>query len=160
MAGLPEATRLALEAAEPQEFELPEDTVPGFCMVECHEGEFPLLRIFATLEGLVARMAKLEGQDVTVHPFWGIPLPFSTAPNRVLLLPGDKAIGINKSQRPVDVSEKTLEVQEDCFLGMPELSIAPPSYIKEDAARAEALAAAADADDTFDDDDETLSSPK
>jgi hypothetical protein len=139
--------------------DLPEAARPAFCMVECAEGQFPVLRLFSTLEGLVERMQSLEGRDVAVWPFWGVPLPFSQGPNRVLILPDDQAITIDKRQRVVDIDEDDIILQEDGFLGLPELSIAPPSYVKEDEERAAAMqeaAANAAVDDDEDDDDEAL----
>ena len=149
------AARQTLDGNLPEdESELPEGRGLGFCMIECEEGEFPALRIFRTLNGLVERIRSQDGKDIVVWPFLGIPLPFSKGPNRVLLLPSDKAITISETQTHVELREEDLEIQEDGFLGPPELSIAAPSYINEDEAREEAMSKAGEAVEEPSGDDE------
>jgi hypothetical protein len=123
----------------------------GYCMVEAPDGEFPTLRLFHTLEGLVERLTNLDGQDVVVFPFFGTPLPISTGPNRFLLLPNDLAVAITKQQQHVDLSEEDVTVEESGFLGPPALGIQAPEYFNNDDGKVRGTIDDSDFDDEDDD---------
>jgi hypothetical protein len=57
-------------------------------MVVMQDGEYPTLEIFPNIDALTKRMRALEGKDVNVFPFFGIPVPFTAGPHRFLELPG------------------------------------------------------------------------
>jgi hypothetical protein len=56
------------------------------CMVVVPDGDFPTLEIFPNIDALTNRMRALEGQEVSVFPFFGVPVPFTAGPNRFLQL--------------------------------------------------------------------------
>jgi hypothetical protein len=58
-----------------------------WCMVVAQDGEYPTLEIFPDIDALTKRMRALEGKDANVFPFFGVPVPFTTGPNRFLELP-------------------------------------------------------------------------
>lgn len=103
------------------------ENVPRFCLVESENGEWPRLRICNNAEALVKQMAAVEGKDMTVFPFYGIPLRFSKGPQRYLILPdGETALSIPvvegaKIQR-VEAELLGLEVEPNNFVGPPELA--------------------------------------
>lgn len=112
-----------------------------YCLVEAHDGEFPLLKVYRNVQGLINRMAELEGKDVTVWPFYGIPIQFSMAMKgaRIIFMPDDQAM----TTKPIDnlqtILDSEVPLQEDRFLGDPVLAAALAA-VDEDVAREEALA--------------------
>lgn len=101
-----------------------------FCLVECPDGEFPVLRVFRTAEALARRLQQLEGGDVTAWAFYGIPLPITQGPQRYVLLP-DRQTGMSIPVRAGEAIQQVdlalldeVVVQEDGFLGPPELAAA------------------------------------
>ena len=107
---------------------------PVWCLCEFPEGEFPKVRLFRSPDNLARYMRRLEGQEVAVWAFYGVPLSF-TAPDpkfnrRYLCLPGNQeAILIpsspTESIQRVDISILELlglDVQEDGWLGDPRLA--------------------------------------
>lgn len=70
---------------------------PRWCVCESPEGEFLKIRIFTELTKLVAYLASLEGREVAVWNFYGVPVRMTlrnpTSKQRYLLLPGcDEAV--------------------------------------------------------------------
>jgi hypothetical protein len=130
-AGLTRAAREALDgmAASPPSYQQADARLARPCLVEAPDGDWPLLRQFHSLEDLVRRLGQLEGEDVVAWAFFGIPLPFTRGPQRYLALPdGVRAITVPLYEggpiRAVPLQDvlDTLGVQEDGFLGPPELS--------------------------------------
>jgi hypothetical protein len=81
--------------------------------------------MFNDPEALASRLAFLEGQEVAVWPFFGLPMGFTKGPPRHLMLPNGEAmtIPISDSQAPEIVQRlfDAADMQEDGFLGPPEL---------------------------------------
>lgn len=133
---LPDAAREALlqvpmaaDATPPEAATLPVvvDNQQRYLLLECPSGEFPKLRSFRTPEKLVARLAKLAGQDVVAYIFFGVHLPFTVGPQRYLHLPDGQhllAIPFPPGALPETVEAATvaMELQDDHFLGPPELA--------------------------------------
>lgn len=99
----------------------------SYCAVVCPDGEFPRCLEFASREVMARQLAVYLGQDVAVIPFLGTPLPITVGPQRYVLLPDDRAISIPLApgHRVVEAEASLLgqEIQEDWFLGRPELAI-------------------------------------
>jgi hypothetical protein len=126
----PEA-REALEAAahrpEPRPEEEYDGSVARYGLVECPDGDWGAMRLFKRVEGLAARVGQLEGEDVVVWAFFGLPLRLTKGPQRYLLLPNGKAIMVPMYEGgPCKIVDAglidVLEVQEDGYLGPPELA--------------------------------------
>ena len=118
----------AVEVVEESD-EVFDDSTYRFCLVESPEGDYPRLRMFNDAASLAKRLASLEGQDVAVWPFYGLPLSFTKleggAP-RHLILPSGSALTIPTfpGQEPEETSSffaSDSDIQEDGFLGPPEL---------------------------------------
>ena len=110
--GLPGFAREAVdsEAIEPATDAdvFAEDARKGWCVVESPEGDFPRIRVFKSLEGLVRYFAKQEGKETSLWPFVGTPMRFTRRSNpkdgadevRYLILPGEtEAVAIPQSLR-------------------------------------------------------------
>lgn len=106
----------------------PDATAGRFGLVETRGGEWGVMRLFKSLNGLASRIAALEGQDVVVHAFYGIPLPLTKGPQRYIFAPdGLTAMMIPMYVNgPVQVVEADLvsaiDRQEDGFVGPPALA--------------------------------------
>lgn len=111
--------------------ELPEPADPSlarFCMVEVdHSGEhWPMLKVFQSARQLAVHLGKLEKEDVSVWPFFGVPLRFTEGPQRYLLLPdGTTAMMIPLAPGGptpiVDAGLLATPLKDGNFLGPPEL---------------------------------------
>jgi hypothetical protein len=129
--GLTAEGREAVDAGVPDARPPEADIEPGavrYALIEVPSGEWPVVRVFKSAEGLAGRVGMLEGEDVVVAPFYGVPLSFTKGPQRYLLLPdGQTAIQVPMYQGgPCKLVDASLlgnaEVQTDGFLGPPELS--------------------------------------
>lgn len=158
--GLPESVTVALDHVGLEGMPAAvEKNGSGYCLIEAPDGEFPALRMFYTLEGLVERLTKLVGQDVVAYPFFGTPLPISKGPDRFLLLPNDKAVAITKQQHRVDLSEEDVEVEESGYLGPGALSIPAPSYVDDESDESRGVRRVIDVDLADDDEDDDCPDP-
>lgn len=138
----------------------PDDTrnaqQPCFCLVEGRDGQWPVLRTFKSAEGLARRIGQLEGEDVILWPFFGVPLEFSKGGQRYLRLPdGENLLSIPRfeggpvSRLPVTAIRK-FDAQDTGFVGPPELA---SNRAAEEKLQAALLAEERD-DDEEDEDDE------
>jgi len=114
---------------------------PRYALVEAPAEEYPKLRIFPTLEGLVEYMGTLEGQDTVVWPFFGVPMRFTQSPQRYLVLPNGLAVTIPMYEdQPLEYVELTeADYQTDAFLGDPDMAethelgeVSLPAKVEED----------------------------
>jgi hypothetical protein len=98
--------------------------VPQFCLVECPDGEWPVVKTFPTADALAQRVGELHGQDCVVWAFYGIPLRLTRGPRRHLLLPDGTALPATwGGAGRVSADQFTsADVQDDGFVGPPELS--------------------------------------
>ena len=99
---------------------VPRERRPRYCVVECAEGEWPVLRMFGDDAGRLAwHLASLEGKDVCVFPFYGVPIPLSRGPYRIMVLPDDTAWQLSPVVQPLKFIDGEIRLQEDGFLGPP-----------------------------------------
>jgi len=124
----PSAAKALLGEAEAPSYEKPvKDTNHRFGLVECVDGEWTVTRTYKKPETLARRLCELDGQDVVVSAFYGIPLTITKGPQRYLMLPGGtQAITIPIVEglaAPIVDAElvRHLAIEEDGFLGPPEL---------------------------------------
>jgi hypothetical protein len=103
----------------------PEDSTPPvsekrmrYCLVECENGAEPMLRVFSSPADMARHIRQLDGQDVYVFPVYGVPLPFTVAPERIVLLPDNSGYKIGKKIELVLTVDEELTVQENHFLGV------------------------------------------
>jgi hypothetical protein len=127
-ASLTEEARVALRgpavavAATPP----PKDLRLG--LVELHDGQLPVLRVYSSAAALARRLQALQDQDVAVIPFYGKPLKFTKGPQRYLQLPdGNNVIMIPLVKGgPTTILEADLlhdpVYQEDWYIGPAELA--------------------------------------
>lgn len=105
---------------------LPKGTSYG--LFESPDGEWATVRMFRNAEDLARRISELEGQDIVVLPFVGIPLALTKGSPRHLLLPDNAtAAAIPLAEGlPVElVSVRSIadkEIQEDGYLGHPAMT--------------------------------------
>lgn len=112
----------------------PPDPLPDlpcrYGLVEAPDGEMPSLRLFRTPEALAARVAELDGRDVAVWAFFGVPVPLTVGPARHLLLPDGRAARVpafpGDPPAVVDSAPPGAALQEDGFLGPPDLLVGGP----------------------------------
>jgi len=128
--GLSEPAREAVDELVPteerEEAGAVDENALRYCCVENTGEEEPVLRIFRTPEALARHLSKLDGGDVYVIPFLGVPLRFSGGPQRYLELPdGDKVMVVPHLPggpcRVVDADLVDFDPQENFFLGPDEL---------------------------------------
>lgn len=139
---------------EPEPESDADDDMARYCMFECMDGEWPVLREFKSVEGLVRRMVQLKDADMVVCPFFGIPLTFTQGPQRYLFLPGGvRAVSVPHYESgpsqivPANLLEE-LPIQEDGYLGPRALvENSPPEII-------DAIVEDSDEDEDNDDDDD------
>jgi hypothetical protein len=98
--------------------------VPQYCLVECPDGEWPVVKTFPTADVLAERICELQGQDCVVWAFYGVPLRLTRGPRRHLLLPDGTSLPVTwGGAGPVSAAPFTsADVQHDGFVGPPELS--------------------------------------
>lgn len=107
--------------------------VPGYWVVEQEEGENPTRKNFRNnVKALAEYLAKLKDKDVFVHIFYGVPLHFTKEPNRTLLLLDNTAVQFQPIVRMLKGLTDAVEVQEDGFMGPPELQMLVPLTKKTD----------------------------
>ncbi len=124
----PSAAKALLGETEEPVFEKPvKETNYRFGLVECKDGEWAVTRAYKKPETLARRLCELDGKDVVVSAFFGIPLAITKGPQRYLMLPGGtQAITVPIVEglaTPIIDAEtiRHLGVEEDGFLGPPEL---------------------------------------
>jgi hypothetical protein len=98
-----------------------------WCLVCTRDGEWPELTTFRTAEQLATQLQRLEGHDVTVHCFYGLPLSITKGPQRYIKLPSGELLTVPLyAGVPCErhhVSELTdLEYETTGFMGPPELA--------------------------------------
>ncbi len=102
-----------------------------WCLCEVVEGEFPVMRVFPELEGLVQALAEREGKMVHVWPMYGLPLqltqsfiPANGKACRFLRLPNTgKSVLVVKGgayELVDDTTTPAVELQQDGWLGDPD----------------------------------------
>jgi hypothetical protein len=96
---------------------------PMYCAVKSPDGEFPTAHVFQRPESLARFVSALDGQDVCVWIFYGLPVPVTKGPNRALILPDDTYLPLDETVQRFEADPDTLEIQEDGFLGPEALSI-------------------------------------
>jgi len=129
-ARLSEGAREKLDESVPQ-VEKPElDANPNtyqFTLIEHFDGEYPVVRTFKSAELMALHIARLEGQNVTVTAFYGVVMRLTKGPTRYLTMPDRETAltvphgGFGPSKRVELDLLGCLDVQEDGFLGDPEL---------------------------------------
>lgn len=131
-AGLSPAIQQQIEADVPPPDKVePDVNAARYCIIEGPDGEFPHLHGYSTPKACAERLRELEGKDTVVHVVYGIPLRITVGPQRYLLLPdGQQAIQVpmipNGPAKLLDASLiEDMEIQEDGFLGPPELIDTP-----------------------------------
>lgn len=127
--GLSTAARTALSGLP--EPEPPERAVSRsnarYGLLEAHDGDWPVLKLYKKPEAVARRLAALQGKDVVVSVFFGLPLAITRGPQRYLFLPGgEQAIEIPVVEglptRTVPAEQVAeLPVEESGFFGPPEL---------------------------------------
>jgi len=136
------------------------DTSPAWCVCEMPEGDFPRVRVFGDFEVMLRHVGKLEGDEVSVWIFYGVPVSITQADadsSRYILTSRTEAFRLPSSAAEEVVSVdrafvSNLSVQEDGWLGDPSLTkSAAPSYYVHESSR----------DDEFDpsDDDGDIMEP-
>jgi hypothetical protein len=157
-ATLTDQARVALDAAASAGAPVVEDvdmSVARFGLVEAPDGEWASIKLFKTAEGLARRVGMLEGEDMVVWGFVGFPLQLTRGPQRYLLLPGDEAVmvpmyeGGPVKRVPADLVE-SLPVQEDGYIGPPELANTKVVHAKLGSESGQPAATGQDADDEDD----------
>lgn len=129
---------------------------PQHFTIECADGEHPLTRIFRNEEAQLSRARDLEGKDVNVILVYGIIKPISKAipgEARIVFLPNNTARRLDSKLTLINELETTVEIQEDGFLGPPELIVVSQRVepdTKPNKSRRKPSVAAPD-DDEFDD---------
>lgn len=100
----------------------------GYFVVEDIDEECLLVRKFRTSAAAAKRLAELDGRDGFVAIFYGIHLPFTKRPSRLLLLP-DRATALtipSRRHEPVVQLAATecgeLALQDDHYIGACELA--------------------------------------
>lgn len=90
-------------------------------MIESHDGEYPRIYTYKTDAAVIKRMLDLDGQDVCVFPFFGIPVPFSRESPRIVFLPNADAVHMSGQPMTEEAFEQDFDLQEHGFLGPVEL---------------------------------------
>lgn len=131
-----------------------------YALFEALDGDWPVTRVFTGPDGLARRIGQLEGQDIVVMAYFGVPLKLTMGPQRYLHLPdGRSAIMIPLVPGgPATIIDAdliaNLEPQVDGFLGPPELAETAMPRVHEDSPRERVSSRGRDDDDVDDDDDE------
>jgi len=78
----------AQDAADAAHAKHPVVTKPEYCLViSPANGEWPLQEIFPDVDSMARRIRELEGQEMNLFPYFGIPVPYTRGPWRFLQLP-------------------------------------------------------------------------
>lgn len=91
-----------------------------FNLIEVPSGEWPVVRLYRTVEELASRLLALEGTDTVAIPVIGRVLPFTLRnPARHILLPSrDHYLRLDRLQDgPVPADSLDVQLQSDFFLG-------------------------------------------
>lgn len=130
LADLGPLARQGLEGlSEKPQVEEIDASIAKFHLVECADGEWATVSTFKVPEGMVRRLADLEGQDTNVWAFYGVPLIISRGPQRYVCLPdGKHAMTVPPyAGGPVKIVDITLltgiKPQDDGYMGPPELAV-------------------------------------
>jgi len=68
IAGMMESARPVVDNATP-----PDSRTAVWCFADMPDGDFPRVYSYLTLQGMLAALAKREGSDTAVWPFYGFP---------------------------------------------------------------------------------------
>ncbi len=103
-----------------------------YCAVEAVDGEWAQLRVFKTAEAAARRLGEVEGRDMVVWVFYGVPCQFTVGPRRHLFLPDGTALPVPLYQgegvTPVDAAALgDTAFETSGFVGPPELAVTPPA---------------------------------
>ncbi len=147
---LSDVSRASLEA-DADEAEAPnaatvDDKDCHFYLVEAPDGDMPVLRKFRTVEAMARYIGKMEGEDISVWPFYGVPLTLTQGPGRYLALPdGISALNVpaggTGTVRRIDLDLLNEPIiQQDGYLGPAALAGTTrgnpqPDAVKRDSAR-------------------------
>lgn len=103
----------------------PEGRVPKYCLVEAPDGDFPTMRMYTSAEAMACRVKELEGEDVVVMMFLGMPIPVTKGPHRIIVLPNNTFLCLDPVVRTIAAAamDQDISVQEDGFLGDLSLSM-------------------------------------
>jgi hypothetical protein len=102
--------------------DFPEAAVPKYHLVECRDGEMPMVSIHDTPEKLAHRLNYLDGEDMVVWAFLGLPVLLTKGPFRSLLLPHNAAMSVTLQPGVyVSLEDRERIIQTDGYLGPPEL---------------------------------------
>lgn len=93
-----------------------------FGLVECPEGDMPVLRQFRDAVALARHLGRLDGKDVVVWAFHGVFLPVTKGSPRLVVLPDGTAVTVPRvpGEEPQIVPDPHADRQEDGYLGPPE----------------------------------------
>jgi len=105
---------------------------PQYGLVEVVDGEWPTLTMSPTVAGMVNRIQALEGKDVVVWPFYGIPLALSEGPQRYVVLPNGTAVSVplfdgGPSHTVPATKLQGISIESSGYLGPVELRPAMPA---------------------------------
>ena len=131
-----EAARRALDKTAVVPSDVPEELQMRWCICESPEGEFARVRIFKEVDGLIHYLGRLEGQETSVWPFYGVAMRItkplaSFQDRRLLFMPGeDEAIILPQSPAepirrvPMSLLEDLTEedFQKNGWMGLTELA--------------------------------------
>lgn len=128
---LPEEDRRRLQGSqEPEEHESPwEPKDARWWLVEYADGELAVAKGYAKLEVLAKRFRQIDGGDTSAQIFLGQPVAFSQGQHRVLFLPDGRGFSLTHGRmlsQEDPLFHEELAVQEDGFLGPPDLAISTP----------------------------------
>jgi hypothetical protein len=111
----------AAQAASRDDQEWPIGRKPGHLLFEFPEGDAPTVRIFRSAEAMLHRMKANVGNDVHCYSVYGVLQYFSEGPDWIIFLHDDTAFRFHPRVVQVDEQPGPLKIQEDGFLGGPEL---------------------------------------
>ena len=134
-------------------------SVARFGIVEGPDGDWPMMRLYKTPEALARRVGQLEGEDMVLWCFFGLPIQITRGPQRFLLLPGGtQAVTIPLIEGgpckvvPADLLDG-VEIQDDGFIGPPELANTKLVMAKLEPAKKKKASSSADDDEDDDEED-------
>jgi len=126
---LPESLQQEVqEVIEPDPTVFSEQEEAKWCIVKIPEGEFPRILILDSLEDMMTKLNEAEGEEASMIPFYGSPMPFTmrdSAGFRYLFLAnGQEAARLNDPEMLLVEASfvDTLPKQDDGWLGDPDLA--------------------------------------